>query len=494
MGVTIMYQLRKMVYVVLMVILSAAVCCAEPLKVYIAPFNVVGTVKDKDESKILLQALLTAKLANGKILPVTTVTDANVTVQGTYVMIGNQYSLDIVLLSPQNKTLSRRVTSGVNDSPSYFKMLDVIINQIKPDLDLIPLDTINNVGVHSLSTNIRSWQDTKTTSDIIYAKVDSQHENKFGSPRMMGEYSLIRNIESIKALLLADARSIKLIHLGDNKVVADAQLEVGSQIINIDYMSNAMQGIRIIVSYIHMGKAYTAIYGFDGKTMKTVNNKEPFFAKVVKLYGNEESLLVQEQGDPEKPYYGAVYTAKIMNNKLQKDSKVLLPNDISIYEFNQFLVGKNDRLIVAYDHDGYLVVYDNKLSQIWKSSDKFGRSQLSYEIQDLSYLNKIGKEYRTYFVNQRILVTKTQAIIVGYNDPSLSIGDMRTYKKGIVYGFKWNGSALEEVWHTSPTQNYMPDFEYDDTTQSLYQLQRTQGEGLFQKQPAMSSVLIKKVE
>ena len=129
-----MHHLKKIIGIVLLVLLGATISFAAPLKVYVAPFTVVGTVKDKDESKSVLQALLTAKLSDGTILPVISSSDAEIVAQGTYVAIGSQYSLDIVLLDSQKSVISRRVIAGTSNSPSYFAMIDAIATGLKDDL------------------------------------------------------------------------------------------------------------------------------------------------------------------------------------------------------------------------------------------------------------------------------------------------------------------------------------------------------------------------
>lgn len=489
-----MHHLKKIIGIVLLVLLGATISFAAPLKVYVAPFTVVGTVKDKDESKSVLQALLTAKLSDGTILPVISSSDAEIVAQGTYVTIGSQYSLDIVLLDSQKAVISRRVITGTSNSPSYFAMIDAIATGLKDDLAKAPRNAARLANVDVKADVVRPNVQRQKNSDVIYAQTELQDKSRSVIPRMAGEFSLIRKLKSQNSIVLADDHAVTLLRVSDNAVVFKKRLAVGSQIINIDSLMLGAERPTIFVSYIHMNKAYTDVYEYTGTSLDIVREKEPYFSRIVRLNGEKECLLIQEQGEPDKPYYGAVYLGQLQNKKLEKMGKVDLPEGVSLYEFNQFKDVSNEVLTIAYDKDGYLAVYDKSMSSIWKSSEKFGRSQLSFQIHDLNYLNKTGKEYRTYFINQRILVTPKQSIIVGYNDSNLSVGDMRTFKKGIVYGFKWNGGSLDELWHTAPTQNYMPDFEYDDDTASLYQLQRTQSEGIFQRQDAMSSVLVKKVE
>jgi hypothetical protein len=58
----------------------------------------------------------------------------------------------------------------------------------------------------------------------------------------------------------------------------------------------------------------------------------------------------------------------------------------------------------------------------------------------------------------------------------------------------WNGAALEEVWRTKDTQNYMPDFWFDEAKSELLLLQLTQREDVLSRNKGASALQIKKVE
>jgi hypothetical protein len=95
-------------------------------------------------------------------------------------------------------------------------------------------------------------------------------------------------------------------------------------------------------------------------------------------------------------------------------------------------------------------------------------------------------------MNQRVQVTTKGEVLVGKNDGFWVMGDARMYKKGAVYNMVWNGSSLEEKWHTRDTQNYMPDYFYDEGRNELLILQTVQRPGITGR--GASSLAIKKVE
>jgi len=74
------------------------------------------------------------------------------------------------------------------------------------------------------------------------------------------------------------------------------------------------------------------------------------------------------------------------------------------------------------------------------------------------------------------------------------LGNARMYKKGAVYSLYWNGAALEELWRTKDTQNYMPDYFFDESRNELVLLQLNQREDIIMRTKGASSLQIKKVE
>ena len=67
------------------------------------------------------------------------------------------------------------------------------------------------------------------------------------------------------------------------------------------------------------------------------------------------------------------------------------------------------------------------------------------------------------------------------------------YSGSSLYSFAWNGSVLHEKWHTKPTDYYMADFAYDNTSHELFMLEVVaKEEGIFDK--GASRLVIKKIE
>ena len=129
---------------------------------------------------------------------------------------------------------------------------------------------------------------------------------------------------------------------------------------------------------------------------------------------------------------------------------------------------------------------------MWRSNDKYGGTELYFEKEDLAALRTNNTKYRKIFMSQRIQVSSKGEVLVGKNDGFWVLGDARSYKKGAVFCMLWNGSSLEEKWRTKDTQNYMPDYIYDESRNELLMLQMVQRPGITGQ--GASSLAIKRVE
>ncbi len=490
-----MIKYLKIILVCLIVSVGTT-ASAEGLRVFVAPFTVIGSGLDKQETSMVLQSLLSARLSSENVLPVHAEADAQITLRGTLVALGSQYSLDVLILDADKKVIARKALTGSDKQIPLFSLSDSIAKSLVTELGKIPKVAKSDVKNNAQpNRSALLYKNRDTNKDIVYAKQSMTKEKLVAVPRMQGGFNLVRLLPDGKAMALTGSRNIKIIDLETRKSSTETQLEVGSQIINIDIVPEVSHAKTLLaVTYVHMNTVYTAIYEYAQAKLQPIALKEPFYARAVRLSGKTAKLYIQEQGSESERYYGDVYEASWDGKRLLKGRKVLLPRYGSLYNFNQFTDQSGEVLTIVYDDNGYLVVYDAASKPIWKSNDKFGGSELSYSIRDVANITKTGKEYRLFFMNQRVEVTDSQDLLVGYNDGTFVVGDSRTYKKGVVYNFAWNGSALEEVWRTKETQSYMPDFEYDPKTKTLYQLQLVQREDPFKGDAAMSSIIIKKVE
>ena len=233
------------------------------------------------------------------------------------------------------------------------------------------------------------------------------------------------------------------------------------------------------------------VWQVKGDKLVVVAEKQPFFFRAASLAGGPKKLYVQTTGR-NSDFYGDVAEATRNGSAISIKTPIKLPRYGMIYNFNQFRDSTGKLLTVVLNPDLYLVIYDEKLQEIWRSNDKFGGSELYFLKEDSSNLQVTGDKYRWIFMNQRLVVTAKGEILAVKNDSTWVMGNSRTYKSGSVYCLKWDGSSLEEKWHTREAQNYMPDYLLDESRNELLLLQAVQRPGFSAK--GASSLSIKKIE
>ena len=89
-----------------------------------------------------------------------------------------------------------------------------------------------------------------------------------------------------------------------------------------------------------------------------------------------------------------------------------------------------------------------------------------------------------------MLVTSGGDILVPLNKGMMNVGDYRSYSKHSIFALHWDGSVLQEKWHTSDNPSYLADFGYDPAMNELVLLKVVQKEGrIWGKGKSVLSVL-----
>ena len=223
----------------------------------------------------------------------------------------------------------------------------------------------------------------------------------------------------------------------------------------------------------------------------TVAEKLPYYFRAFRLGGGPKKLYAQSAGR-DTDYYNGVSEATRSGSNITLKNPIPMPRHGTIYSFNQVVDKEGKRYTLVIDPDNYLIVYNFDQTELWRSNDKFGGSELYFEKDDSANVRVTLQTTRRVYLEQHIQVTAAGDVLVGKNDGFWVVGNARMFKKGAVYCMFWNGSSLEEKWHTRDTQNYMPDYWFDEGRNELMILQTTQRPGISDR--GASSLAIKKVE
>ena len=512
--------MKRYLLLLCMLLLTVPAFGAGPLRVYVGEFNAVG-VQGKDEVKTALQSLLASRLSSDKLLSVATAAEAELLVSGTYISIGKQYNIDAVAKSANGQTVTRTFVQGEGGQDALFGAVNSLAQKLSADLEgKLAAGSIPRVAVGVPVTAVAAVPRT-ASPDIVRSGVSMADSGAIqrapqgdiikpqsfyrGAPkqgeikRLDGMFNLLAfggvDTDGKRLLFMAQDRAVQLIREGESRPLTGFSLGVNDKILAIDYVDADGSGTpELYVTIVRGDEVASQVWELKNKKLVKLADNIPYFFRAIGLAGGPLKLYAQEQGRKEERYYGEVYEVALQGKKIVKKTKIPMPRYGNIYSFNQFRHQSGELLTVVYHEENYLIVYDKEQKELWRSNDAFGGSELFYKVEDDAMINPTTDKYRWFFMNQRILVTSQQEILVGKNDGFFVIGNARMYKRGAVYSLYWNGAALEEVWRTKDTQNYMPDFWFDEAKSELLLLQLTQREDVLMRTKGATALQIKKVE
>lgn len=483
--------MKKLITLVaaLLLPLVAAPAFAAPLRVFVAEMNTAGG-QSKDEMKPLLQTLLASRLNGEAIVAVGSVTEADVVVTGTYVTIGKIFSLDAMAKTSAGKTLTRAFVQGEGQ--------DELIPSVGKLADKLSAELVKMYPVTPATSGIIKNEQLRPVPVGEFIKPREQELGAVGgwlSKRLEGAANLLATGKNLpdggREIFLAENRRLSYYRQGkDMKLVAEAEMRPSEMIISLDTIETGDGGLDVYVTIIRSDELASQVWQVKGDKLVNIAENMPYFFRSFSLAGAPRKLYVQSMGR-DADFYGDVFEATRNGSNIIVKNPIKMPRYGDLYSFNQLRDRDGKIFTVAVNPDGYLIVYGQDLKELWRSNDKFGGSELSFQKEDAD-VRTTGNKFRTIFMNQRVLVTTKGEVLVGKNDGFWVMGDARTYKKGAVYNLVWNGSSLDEKWRTKDTQNYMPDYLFDEASNELLILQTTQRPGISSR--GASSLAIKKVE
>jgi len=510
--------MRRLIVSVMLLLVAIPAFAAAPLRVYVGEFNAVG-VAAKDDTRIVLQSLLASRLSSDKLLAVATAAEADLIVSGTYISIGKQYNIDAVAKTAAGQTVTRTFVQGEGGQEALFSAIPKLAEKLSADLTrqlaagniatIATAPATAFAATRSVSPDIlradsaapavgdlqRASQGNIIRPQAFYRGVPNKGEIK----RLEGIFNILAlgetDVNGKRLLFMAQDRAVQLIREGENRPITGFSLGVDEKILALDYVDADQSGSpELYVTIVRGGDVASQIWELKRNKLVKVAENIPYFFRAISLAGDPLKLYAQEQGRKENRYYGDVYEVSRKGNKIIRKLKLSMPRYGNLYSFNQFKHTNGELLTVVYHEENYLVIYDKDQKELWRSNDAFGGSELFYKVEDDAMINPTTDKYRWFFMNQRILVTSKQEILVGKNEGFFVLGYARMYKRGAVYSLYWNGAALEEVWRTKDTQNYMPDFVFDEKKSELLLLQLIQREDIIMHSKGASALQIKKVE
>ncbi len=480
---------------VLFVITTTCTAWSAPLTTYIAEFSVSGADKPA-ETKSTIQTLLLSRLAGDKITTVTKPDGAALQVSGSYLQSGAMFSLDAAVTNSSGAVVTRAFSQGksVDDLiPAITALAKSLTDGIEKGAAVaapvpaavVPVPVAAAVPVPVAAPDIiKSTQPAPAAvSGPTFFKLDGA----------AGSMALGRTLPSgERELFVTGSYTLRYYRLGTElKLLAEIPYKVYEKLLSVDTADLDGDGTpEIYVTMMANDLLKSQVWTVDGTTLKKIAGPLPYLFRTVTTGSGVPKLYAQMMSGSNK-FSGAVAElVKSGNDYILKDD-VKLPHEGYLYNFMVLKGSKGEKNPVIIDRSGYLRVFTPGLDELWKSSEEFGGSEMFFWGAERDPASDDAK--RKVFLEPRMVITAAGDLLVPKNTESWFMRNKHYYSGSSLYSFSWNGSVLHEKWHTKPTDYYMADFAYDNTSHELFMLEVVaKEEGIFDK--GVSRLVIKKIE
>jgi hypothetical protein len=500
----------------LMALLVAGSAVAGPVKVYVGEFSATG-VANRDELRAALQGLMASRLKSDTTLTVDSASGADVLVSGSYVVFGKVFSVDAVARDRSGAVLSRAYEQGESQDeliPAMGRLAGKLLTEIGSAAGSGRLAAVTAPPVTAAVAPaapqpsgeiVRSRAVVVAapaagpSSEIIRAQAVEHHmDGNWTSKRLVGNLIGIApgkdQGSAGREIYLAGRHSVQLYRQGQElSLLAEVNYPVGMDVLGVDTADLDGDGnLEAYVTILQGNVLVSEVLEFKGNALRKLAVKQPYFYRMIALDGGKPAIFTQQISSGDDFFYGDVRELVRKGDRFEPGAALKLPRFGFLYNFTTFKDAQGKRLTAVLNDDGYIVVNAADGEELWRSSDKFGGSENNFKREDLNNMRVTGDPNRWRFLEQRLITTPAGEIIVPQNNGLFVVGNNRSYKKNSIFAFAWNGSTLDERWHTKVSQNYLSDYYYDDARHELVILEVVKKDGLLGK--GASTVVVKKID
>lgn len=468
---------------------------AGPLKTHVAEFNVTGT-PGSEQLKTTLQGILASRLSREQTLLVEKPEQAEFQVIASYALFGRMFSLDVLIKSRGNDSLTKVFEQGEGQEdiiPAIGRLAKKIDAELakKAGPAAAPLPVLN------AGATPPSPAATQTAAKEIY--VVRPESSATGSPDswtsapMDGVFIGIATGRILpsgeRELFVASEHAIQAYRKGSElKPVAGITIPLPGKILTIDSADLDRDGTpELYVTIIDRESPASRVYQFDGAAFVMVADKLPWLFRGTGTDISSRTIYAQEM-EPGGKFYGDVKVLTKSESLFTTKEPLKLPRTGNIFNFIRLNGTPGGGFYVVLDEDGYLVVYTPDGTEAWKSGEKYGGSENVFKYESHTHTRATGDLHRWTFLEQRITQLKDGTLLVPGNEGSFSFGNNRSFNKHTLFAFEWTGAVLKEKWHTRQAPSYLADYEFDQTSGELLLLEVVQKAGMFSKGKSVISI------
>jgi hypothetical protein len=188
---------------------------------------------------------------------------------------------------------------------------------------------------------------------------------------------------------------------------------------------------EIIVTSMKSGQIVSYIYGFNGSGF-------------VKLWEGKYFLremgggLIAQAYSAAEGFSGDVYHVA-WKGTFRLGDRVTLPQGVNIYDYVYVESPENQRLVLAYDYNGFFDLYDSTGARVWRSSSGAGEFNTTFKKQSPVMFRDAGE----WAVKDR-LISRGGDVLAVQRIPLFGMAKGLGNKNSRINDYWWNGLSMEE--------------------------------------------------
>lgn len=454
-----------------------------PVGVYIAEFSVSGALKP-DEMKTTIQTLLLSRLAKEKIATLSKPERAEIKVTGSYLLSGTVFSLDAAAVDGSGVVIVRAFAQGKSPD-ELIPSVTILAKTLSEGIEKSMASRMGWGATGGSPADVIKAPPTITMKGQIIHRMDGAlHGVAVGRTFPGGE----------RELFVIGNQILRYYRQGSEmKSLYEVPYKTHQRVLAVDTADLDNDKIpEIYVTVLDNETLVSQVWTVDGTSLKQIAGPLPYFFRSVTGTGGIKKLYAQQMSGA-TDFSGEILEVDRAGNKLQFTKPVKLPKQGYLYNFNVLNGFKGEPNPIIADRDGYLRIFNPAGDELWKSSDEYGGSETHFKRTDLDTLRSSGNSDRKVFLDQRMIIKANGELLVAKNTASWFLINKHTYSKNSLYCFVWDGSDLQEKWHTKQSDYYLADFAYDESSRELLMLEVVaKEEGVFDK--GASRLVIRKVD
>ncbi len=250
---------------------------------------------------------------------------------------------------------------------------------------------------------------------------------------------------------------------GKYQEIDSLDLGFGQKVLGIDGVDLDGDGRpELYLTAADQGELRSLTVAFADKKMKVIKTGLPWYIRGIDLPGEGRVLLAQRMGRLDEDFAGPIFRIVWRNGAPAEGAPISVPAGSKLFGFAPILAPEGNKLFADLNRLDELKVIDMAGQVLWKSEERVGGSEAFIERPDPTKNPAEGPATRNVFMPARIAQGSDGMLLVPANEGSRTFSRSRTFDKSRLLAMRWNGFALQELWHTRPQSGYLADFQLAD--------------------------------